>query len=47
MQNGYIERFNGPMRDERLSEPGELTDQTGLPVSAPIAVETLPAPPPA
>ena len=35
------------MRDERLSEPGELTDQTGLPVSAPVAVETLPAPPPA
>lgn len=35
------------MRDERLSRPGELTDQTGAPVSAPIAVETLPAPPPA
>lgn len=35
------------MRDERLSAPGELTDQTGAPVSAPIAVETLPAPPPA
>jgi hypothetical protein len=33
------------MRDERLSAPGELTDQTGHPVSAPIAVETLPAPP--
>ena len=35
------------MRDERLSRPGELTDQTGVPVSAPVAVETLPAPPPA
>jgi hypothetical protein len=35
------------MRDERLSEPGALTDQTGLPVSAPVAVETLSAPPPA
>jgi hypothetical protein len=35
------------MRDERLSTPGRLTDQTGAPVSAPIAVETLPGPPPA
>jgi hypothetical protein len=35
------------MRDERLSTPGKLTDQTGAPVPAPIAVETLPAPPPA
>jgi hypothetical protein len=35
------------MRDERLSRPGELTDQTGAPVAAPISVETLPAPPPA
>lgn len=35
------------MRDERLSAPGELTDPTGVPVSAPVAVETLPAPPPA
>lgn len=35
------------MRDERLSRPGEPTDQTGAPVSEPIAVETLPGPPPA
>jgi hypothetical protein len=35
------------MRDERLSEPGRLTDATGVPVDEPIAVETLPAPPPA
>lgn len=35
------------MRDERLSAPGESTDQTGVPLAAPIAVETLPAPPPA
>jgi hypothetical protein len=33
------------MRDERLSRPGELTDQTGAPVAEPVAVETLPAPP--
>jgi hypothetical protein len=33
------------MRDERLSRPGELTDQTGAPVSEPVAVETLPGPP--
>jgi hypothetical protein len=32
------------MRDERLSRPGELTDQTGVPVSEPVAVETLPGP---
>ncbi|HEX2070409.1 MAG TPA: hypothetical protein VHF90_02025 [Thermoleophilaceae bacterium] len=32
------------MRDERLSRPGELTDQTGAPASAPVAVETLPGP---
>jgi hypothetical protein len=35
------------MRDERLSRPGQPTDQTGAPVSEPIAVETLPGPPPA
>jgi hypothetical protein len=35
------------MRDERLSEPGEPTDQAGVPVAEPVAVETLPLPPPA
>jgi hypothetical protein len=35
------------MRDERLSRPGRLTDQTGAPVDRPVEVETLPAPPPA
>jgi hypothetical protein len=35
------------MRDERLSRSGETTDQTGAPISKPIAVETLPGPPPA
>lgn len=35
------------MRDERLSRPGEPTDQTGLPVAEPRPVETLPGPPPA
>ena len=34
------------MRDERLSRPGEPTDQTGVAVSEPIAVETLSGPPP-
>jgi hypothetical protein len=33
------------MRDERLSRPGELTDATGVPVSAPPEIETFPAPP--
>jgi hypothetical protein len=33
------------MRDERLSRPGELTDSSGLPASAPVHVETLPGPP--
>ncbi|MEJ7715011.1 MAG: hypothetical protein WKF40_04610 [Thermoleophilaceae bacterium] len=33
------------MRDERLSEPGRLTDPTGRPISAPPAVETVQAPP--
>jgi hypothetical protein len=32
------------MRDERLSEPGRLTDATGLPVESQPEVETLPAP---
>ena len=32
------------MRDERLSRPGEHTDATGVPVEAPAAIETLPAP---
>ena len=32
------------MRDERLSEPGRLTDATGLPVDSQPEVETLPAP---
>ncbi len=32
------------MRDERLSKPGRPTDSTGLPVDAPPAIETLPAP---
>lgn len=32
------------MRDERLSEPGRLTDSTGVPVDAQPEVETLPAP---
>jgi hypothetical protein len=35
------------MRDERLSKPGQPTDQTGVPVDAPPAIEKLPAPPPA
>lgn len=35
------------MRDERLSRPGELTDQTGVPVEQAIEIEKLPAPPPA
>ena len=35
------------VRDERLSRPGHPTDQTGLPVDAPAAIEKLPAPPPA
>jgi hypothetical protein len=35
------------MRDERLSKPGRLTDQTGRPVERDVEVETLPAPPPA
>jgi hypothetical protein len=35
------------MRDERLSKPGQPTDQTGVPVSEPLAVERLPGPPPA
>jgi len=35
------------MRDERLSRPSEITDQSGAPVPAPVHVETLPAPPPA
>jgi len=35
------------MRDERLSEPGELTDQTGVPVERAVEIEQLPAPPPA
>ena len=35
------------MRDERLSKPGRPTDQTGVPVSEPLAVEKLPGPPPA
>jgi hypothetical protein len=35
------------MRDERLSKPGEPTDQAGVPVAEPVAVETLPPPPPA
>jgi hypothetical protein len=34
------------MRDERLSKPGEPTDQAGVPVPEPVAVETLPGPPP-
>jgi hypothetical protein len=33
------------MRDERLSRPGRLTDSSGVPVSAPAEVESLPAPP--
>lgn len=33
------------MRDERLSRPGEPTDQTGVPLTRPLNVETLPAPP--
>ena len=33
------------MRDERLSRPGRPTDSTGVPVSGPREVETLPAPP--
>jgi hypothetical protein len=35
------------MRDERLSKPGQPTDQTGVPVSQPLAVEKLAGPPPA
>lgn len=33
------------MRDERLSRPGQPTDQTGVPVSEPRRVETLSPPP--
>jgi len=33
------------MRDERLSRPGQPTDQTGVPVAEPRPVETLPGPP--
>jgi hypothetical protein len=33
------------MRDERLGKPGRPTDQTGVPVSEPLAVERLPGPP--
>ena len=44
---GLLTGLLAGMRDERLSKPGELTDQTGAPVSEPIAVETLPGPPPA
>ena len=33
------------MRDERLSKSGQPTDQTGVPVDAPPAIEKLPAPP--
>ncbi len=33
------------MRDERLSSAGAPTDATGVPVSAPPPVETLPGPP--
>lgn len=33
------------MRDERVSRPGRPTDSSGVPVSAPREVETLPAPP--
>jgi hypothetical protein len=33
------------MRDERLSKPGELTDQTGVPVERAPEIEKLPAPP--
>jgi hypothetical protein len=33
------------MRDERLSKPGHPTDQTGVPVPQPLAVEKLPGPP--
>jgi hypothetical protein len=33
------------MRDERLSEPGRPTDQTGAPVAAAPPVEKLPGPP--
>jgi hypothetical protein len=35
------------MRSERLSRPGRPTDQTGVPLSEPLVVETLPGPPPA
>jgi drug/metabolite transporter (DMT)-like permease len=34
------------MRDERRSPPGEHTDLTGVPVSEPPQIETLPAPRP-
>jgi hypothetical protein len=33
------------MRDERLSKGGRPTDQTGVPVAQPLAVEKLPGPP--
>ena len=33
------------MRDERLSKEGRPTDTTGVPVSAPQPIETIPAPP--
>jgi hypothetical protein len=33
------------MRDERLSKPGRLTDQTGVPVERALEIEKLPAPP--
>ena len=34
------------MRDERLSRPGELTDQAGSPVAAPPEIENISAPRP-
>jgi hypothetical protein len=43
---GVLAGLLAGMRDERLSRPGELTDQAGVPVSEPIPVETLPGPPP-
>ena len=33
------------MRDERLSKPGQPTDQTGVPVAQPLQAEKLPGPP--
>jgi hypothetical protein len=44
---GILVGLLAALRDERLSRPGEATDQTGVPLAQPQAIETLPGPPPA